>query len=306
MSTFRGRLQYSWALCNPLGLRWGEHAVVEARATLAAQGSGAAVASDDLRYAQTVMTVSAPQGALAPLPCRTAGWALATAPVMAFMVSNAITHPTSIPRIVIGQWLNQTQNAVITWYNRPHVAHDNRPDGPDGSHSSSDSALANDTNRATAAYCAACAVAIPTAVGSGLLARRSALLRPLAMFAPYPGVALANVLNTCMMRSTDLRQGVPVYAEAKLTNRQADVSMPPSESPLGNPVGLSTVAGRRAVADTAVTRTLIPLANFVVVPLLMVGIDRLRSAARSTGAPPRSLALQVGSPAHLGLGCRPA
>ena len=89
MTTFFGRLQYNWALCSPLGLRWGGHAVQEARATLASHQNGVEVPRHELQHAQTVMAVAAPQGTLAPAPCRPCGWGLATVPVMAFIVHNA-------------------------------------------------------------------------------------------------------------------------------------------------------------------------------------------------------------------------
>ena len=92
------------------------------------------------------------------------------------------------------------------------------------------------------AYVAACATAIPIAVGAGLGANRSPLLRPLGKFAPYPAVALANVVNTCMMRSDDLVSGVPVTTDGADTSSAA--------------LGRSVVAGQRAVRDTALTRTL--------------------------------------------------
>ena len=77
--------------------------VREAEATLAAHARGErAVTPAELQHAQMVLAVAAPQGTLAPMPCRTAGWALSAAPVVAFIVSNAARHPTSLPRIVLG------------------------------------------------------------------------------------------------------------------------------------------------------------------------------------------------------------
>merc|ERR1712224_705720 len=177
---------------------------------------------------------------------------------MAFIVSNAVSNPTSLPRIVIGQWLNQTQNAAITWYNRPHCK-------------AFDTGKENlNPRRALAAYCAACATAIPVAVGAGLASQRSLFLKPFARFAPYPGVVLANVLNTCMMRSDDLCNGVAVMNQN------------------GVCLGSSHKAGLQAVRETSITRTLIPLANFVVAPILVAALGQFRKGK------PKSMALQVG------------
>ena len=266
-STFYGRLKYNWALCNPLGLRWNELAVKEAQATVGRHLGGAAVPVEELQHAQTVLAVSAPHGSLLLPPCRTSGWALATVPVMAFIVTNAVSRPTSLPHIVFGQWLNQTQNAAVTWSNRP-------PETPAADAAAADASSRGDM-RALAAYCAACATAIPIAVGAAFGANRSAWLKPLGKFAPYPAVALANTVNTGMMRADDLRHGVPLRLEG---------------DPLGgdNSLGSSRLAGQRAVGETALTRTLIPLANFVAVPLIMSAIDKLRG-----GNKPRSLVTQV-------------
>ena len=252
-------------LCSPLGLRWGARDVDNAVLTVGRHRNAADPPStEELKHAQTVLAASAPQGTLLPWPCRTSGWAVATVPVMAFIQWNAVARPTSLPHIVIGQWLNQTQNAAITWFNRPAV-----PEAVGHAGSA-------DTVGALVAYVAACAAAIPIAVGAGIGAHRSRLLRPLGKFAPYPAVACANVVNTCMMRSDDLRSGVPLIDAT--TGEALDV-------------GRSVVAGQRSVGYTAITRTLIPLANFVGAPLVMAAVERLRGRAAGT---PRSMPLQLG------------
>lgn len=291
MRNFGGRLQYNWALCNPLNLRWNRDAVQKARAVLGRHAAGAAVPSDELQRAQTVLAVSAPQGSLAPMPCRTAGWGLATVPVMWFMISSARYHPSSVIRIVIGQWLNQTLNALITYNNRP-------PSLGSGD-------AGQDDQRAAAAYLAACAAAIPIAVGSALAAQRFA--PTFARFAPYPGVALANTVNTCLMRSEDWREGLPVYSAAAANPHRAKRAggakmLATADSGDGDErlVGRSLVAGRRAVAETALTRTLIPLANFVAVPIIVGATEIARGPGR-----PRSLALQLGVTAAVLVGAIP-
>lgn len=269
MTTFVGRLRYNFMLCNPLNLRWGAREVADAKSTLKSWKDGVHVETSALQHAQTVLAVNAPNGEQLPPPCRTSGWALATVPVMAFIQWNAAVRPTSLPHIIAGQWLNQTQNAAITWCNRPP------PPVESTQERAQTNARLSETARAVSAYVAACATAIPIAVGAGLGANRSPLLRPLGKFAPYPAVALANVVNTCMMRSDDLVSGVPVTTDGADTSSAA--------------LGRSVVAGQRAVRDTALTRTLIPLANFVAAPVIMAGLERLLG----TSGRPRSLPLQV-------------
>jgi hypothetical protein len=260
MTTFLGRLTFNWALCSPLGLRWNEASVAEASSVIELWRQGRDLPAEKLKQAQTVLAVSAPHGTLLPPPCRTSGWALATVPAMAFIQWNAVVRPTSLPHIVAGQWLNQTQNAAITWSNRPP----NRAEE------------GGTIGHAFVAYAVACLTAIPIAVGAGIGAQRSRLLRPLGRFAPYPAVALANVVNTMMMRWDDLQNGVPVMDGS------------------GAVIDRSVVAGQRAVFDTALTRTLVPLANFVGAPIIMACLNRLRSAFRGgSKAAPQSLVLQL-------------
>ena len=210
------------------------------------------------------------QGEILPPPCRTCGWALATVPIIAFMVHNASVRPFSLPHIFIGQWLNQTQNAAITWCNRSSSSSSEGSDGSgkSGSENSASGTDGSGQSKFLYAYAAACATAIPIGVASALAAKRSALLRPLARFAAYPGVAVANIVNTCTMRIDDLTIGLPLLDAPSCGAQVGECS--------------STEAGRRAVRDTCATRVLIPLANFGAVPMIMSALAaRAKPSARS-------------------------
>jgi hypothetical protein len=237
MSTVAGRWRYNWALLSPLGLRWGREEVAEANAALADYATGGRLRSDrELWHASAVLTTAAPAGELLPLPLRACGWTACNIPTIAFMVVSALRHPTCIRRIVLGQWLNQTHLAGITWFNR----------GADHAEGAPGAATV------LASYVFALATAIPIAVGGGRLSQQVKMLRPFARFAPYPAVATANFLGCACMRSTDVTWGVPVRS--------------PSDEPAAPPLGLSHAAGARAVRDTCVTRLLMPVGNFLIVP----------------------------------------
>ena len=79
----------------------------------------------------------------------------------------------------------------------------------------------------------------------------------IAKFAPFPAVAGANIANVVVMRREELTDGIPVF-----TAKSSDV---------GDPVlvGHSQVAARQALMDTCITRVAIPVANFLVGPLLL-------------------------------------
>jgi hypothetical protein len=236
MSTVAGRWRYNWALLSPLGLRWGRKEVAEANAALADCAAGGRLRSDrELWHASAVLATAAPGGALLPVPLRGCGWVVCNIPTIAFMVISAQRHPTCLRRIVLGQWLNQTHLAGITWFNRGAGA-----DGAPG------------VTTVLASYVFALATAIPIAVGGGRLSQQVHFLKPFARFAPYPAVASANFLGCACMRSTDVTRGVPV--------------MLPGDDRAAPPLGLSRAAGAQAVSDTCVTRLLMPVGNFLIVP----------------------------------------
>jgi len=239
MSSFSGRWRYNWALLSPLGLRWGSEAVAEANAALADCAAGGRTRSDhELWHATAVLATAAPAGELLPLPLRGCGWAACNTPTIAFMVISALRHPTCIRRIAFGQWLNQTHLAGITWFNRGASDADGGP-----------GALT-----VAASYVAALATAIPIAVVGGRLSQQVQFLKPFARFAPYPAVATANFLGCACMRSTDLTRGVAVTDPRDRT---------------ATPLGLSCAAGGEAVRDTCVTRLLMPVGNFLIVPAVV-------------------------------------
>ena len=66
------------------------------------------------------------------------------------------------------------------------------------------------------------------------------------------------------------------------SSERADMS---THSESGGEAVRSAVAGFRAVRDTAITRTLIPFGNFILVPIVMSAIDRLRGPGKSRRRP---------------------
>lgn len=239
MGTIAGRWRYNWAVLSPLGLRWGKQTVDHAKKVLNEYEAGDRSHSDrELWHATAVFATAAPAGELLPLPLRGCGWAACNTPTIAFMVISALRHPTCIRRIIFGHWLNQTHLAGVTWFNRG--ADDNQA-GP---------------NRVTvfSSYIFALATAIPIAVGGGRLSQQIQFLKPLARFAPYPAVAAANFLGCACMRSTDVTRGIMVMEPGQGT---------------GPSLGLSQAAGAQAVRDTCITRLLMPVGNFLLVPAVV-------------------------------------
>ena len=257
LSTFMGRLSYNWSFFSPLNLRFGSEALAEANETLRAD-SGASL--EQRRQALVVRAACAPAGEMLPMPFRSCGWALGGTPTIAFMVYNALTYPKSLWRIFLGHGLNQTHLAGCTYCNRGSVG------------AASMSSIAK-------AYVISVGLGTPIAYIAATAAMRWKLLRPLARFAPYPGVALANFVACAAMRQDDLTDGIPVSAAA-----DGAASSPVS-------IGTSCAAGWAAVRDTAFTRLCMPIGNFLVVPSLLYLVQRWRGPSAVLGL---GVATQVG------------
>jgi hypothetical protein len=238
MSTLIGRLRYSWSIFSPLNLRLGQAAVDEANATLADPSAS----YGQRQQALTVRAACAPAGELLPWPVRACGWALGGTPIIAFMVSNARHYPNSLLRIFLGQLLNQSHLAGATYCNRGV------------------SAGGADVAAIAKAYVVSISTAVPIAFVAAVSAQRWTVLRPLARYAPYPGVAAANALACVTMRQADVADGIPVFGSA---------AGAPAEQ-----LGTSRVAGWAAVRDTALTRLCMPVGNFLIVPSLLYALQR--------------------------------
>tara|TARA_B100000513_G_scaffold73925_1_gene29769 strand:- start:493 stop:1827 length:1335 start_codon:yes stop_codon:yes gene_type:complete len=325
LHTFVGRLQYNWALCSPMGLRWGATAVSDSKALLADPCSAGTDA--ELWRATAVLAACAPNGTLLPPPFRTCGWALCNTPTIAFMVVSAVRHPTCIKRIFLGQWLNQTHLAGATWFNRgagsagssgaDEAESSRKAIGTGGNTGGTTGGTIGGTTGGTTggsnvggpsevvvalSYISALLTAVPVAISAGFASQRWAVLKPFARFAPYPGVALANCLGCACMRASDVTHGIPVCLEplppsptpanptplAAARRPPAYTPLPPPPSPHAkdsqhaaadaaacSPLGRSAVAGWHAVRDTCVTRLVMPVGNFLIVPIAVWALSAI-------------------------------
>ena len=285
LTTYYGRLQYNWRRMNPLQLRWSAVEIAQANATLAAYDRGDRSRSDsELWRAAEIREVTCAPGSdgamTVPWFFRQSGWALGGTPGIAFLVFSAARWPTSLSAVAFGQWANQTHLAGCTYCNSG-VAKASPEFGP------------RERDLLTA-YLLACATAVPVAFAAAIAARRFA--RPLQPFAPYPGVAAANAIGCLAMRRAQYEEGIdvrpadgtpaapPPPPPRTLAQRMGLAAAPEPEVACGGgsaPLGQSRAAGWVAVRDTAATRLVLPLGNFVGVPLILGAASWLRGGVRS-------------------------
>ncbi|XP_025766483.1 sideroflexin-5b isoform X3 [Oreochromis niloticus] len=144
----------------------------------------------------------------------------------------------------IKQWLNQSHNACVNYANR-------------------NATKPTPTSKFIQGYAGAVTSAVSIAVGLNVLIQKANKLNPatrmiIQRFVPFPAVASANICNVGLMRHNELSEGIDV-----LDNN-------------GNVVGSSKIAARHAIMETAFTRVVLPMPIFVLPPIIMSYLERLR------------------------------
>ncbi|XP_070818743.1 sideroflexin-5b [Chaetodon trifascialis] len=145
---------------------------------------------------------------------------------------------------IIWQWLNQSHNACVNYANR-------------------NATKPTPTSKFLQGYVGAVTSAVSIAVGLNVLIQKANKLSPatrmiIQRFVPFPAVASANICNVGLMRHSELSEGIDV-----LDNN-------------GNVVGSSKIAARHAITETAFTRVVLPMPIFVLPPIIMSYLERLR------------------------------
>uniref|UniRef100_A0A8P4G503 Sideroflexin 5b n=1 Tax=Dicentrarchus labrax TaxID=13489 RepID=A0A8P4G503_DICLA len=119
------------------------------------------------------------------------------------------------------------------------------------------------TSKFLQGYVGAVTSAVSIAVGLNVLIQKANKLSPatrmiIQRFVPFPAVACANICNVGLMRHNELSEGIDV-----LDNN-------------GNVVGSSKTAAKHAIMETAFTRVVLPMPIFVLPPIIMSYLERLR------------------------------
>lgn len=150
---------------------------------------------------------------------------------------------------IIWQWLNQSHNACVNYANR-------------------NATKPTPTSKFLQGYAGAVTSAVSIAVGLNVLIKNANKLSPssrtiIQRFVPFPAVATANICNVALMRHSELSEGIDV-----MDNN-------------GNVVGSSKIAARHAIMETAFTRVVLPMPIFVLPPIIMSYLERLRFLQRN-------------------------
>uniref|UniRef100_G3PZW4 Sideroflexin 5b n=1 Tax=Gasterosteus aculeatus aculeatus TaxID=481459 RepID=G3PZW4_GASAC len=156
---------------------------------------------------------------------------------MPFRMSGYVPFGTPI-------WLNQSHNACVNFANR-------------------NATKPTPTSEFLQGYVGAVTSAVSIAVGLNVLIQKANRLSPatrmiIQRLVPFPAVASANICNVGLMRHSELSEGIDVLDDN------------------GNVVGSSKIAARHAITETAFTRVVLPMPIFVLPPIIMSYLERLR------------------------------
>lgn len=173
-------------------------------------------------------------GEIIPMPFRMSGFVPFGVPIVVGML---LPNP-SLPTTLFFQWLNQTHNALVNYYNRPIL-----PGVP------------TNTRRLVEAYVGAVTSALGVSAGLQYLFRNSTSF--IKNFVPFFAVASANICNVTLMRRDELTNGI------EIKNQKGEV------------VGISQVAAKKALFETALTRVALPLPLLTFPPLIMGYLNQM-------------------------------
>ncbi|XP_037531627.1 sideroflexin-5b isoform X2 [Nematolebias whitei] len=240
-SSFLGRLRHFVDIIDPSTLFVSEKKLRECIKLL-----------DDHKHGTLPPGVSDEQAIIHPdtgekifMPFRMSGYVpFGTPIVIGLLLPNQTVMST-----IIWQWLNQSHNACVNYANR-------------------NATKPTPTSKFLQGYVGAVTSAVSIAVGLNVLIGRANKLSPatrtvIQRFVPFPAVASANICNVVLMRHNELSEGIDVLD----TN--------------GNVMGSSKIAARHAIMETAFTRVVLPMPIFVLPPITMSYIERLRFLQRN-------------------------
>lgn len=184
-----------------------------------------------------------------PRPFRMSGYLPFNGPICIAMISVSSTLP-----LLFWSWMNQSQNALVNYSNGPRKSNAN----PDRSESNTvDGALLK-------SYALAVTSALVVAFGLATYIQNNysgeeatSLLR----FTSFPSAVIASSLNCYIVRSPEIKTGVPL-----LNERMENVL--PGET--------SIIAAKRGVYSTTASRAILQMPTYFIPPLILDTVAPLK------------------------------
>jgi len=252
-STFGGRFARMLLACDPSLLLCGEHAVRDARQRLlefedqkSLPPSAVACQSRMLWESKRIVesALHPDTGQVIPRPFRMSGYVPFNGPICVSMVAS-----TSTGSLLFWSWVNQSQNALVNYYNRNASA-----------------PMSNET--LLQSYSAAVGSALLVAFGLSSMVQKKyspAKAKQMMKYVAFPSAVVASSLNCYVVRSPEITTGIPLQ-----DNHGNPLVLPPGDT------NSSRVAGRRGVESTTLSRAILQAPVYFFPSVLMGVVPPLR------------------------------
>jgi len=252
-STFGGRFARMLLACDPSLLLCGEHAVRDARQRLlefedqkSLPPSAVACQSRMLWESKRIVesALHPDTGEVIPRPFRMSGYVPFNGPICVSMVAS-----TSTGSLLFWSWVNQSQNALVNYYNRNASA-----------------PMSNET--LLQSYSAAVGSALLVAFGLSSMVQKKyspAKAKQMMKYVAFPSAVVASSLNCYVVRSPEITTGIPLQ-----DNHGNPLVLPARDT------NSSRVAGRRGVESTTLSRAILQAPVYFFPSVLMGVVPPLR------------------------------
>mmetsp|Transcript_27757 Transcript_27757/g.45898 ORF Transcript_27757/g.45898 Transcript_27757/m.45898 type:complete len:423 (+) Transcript_27757:120-1388(+) len=238
---FMGRFSRMLLACDPRLLLYTEDQVLQAQELLERAAAGSIGGDDPAALNRSLWEARRITDAalhpdtkeFIPRPFRMSGYVPYNGPICVAMVAS-----TSTPSLLFWSWVNQSQNALVNYYNR-----------------NASSPMSNQT--LITSYSAAVGSALAVAFGLATFIQKrypAAQAKALMKYVAFPSAVVASSLNCYIVRSPEITTGVPLTDEHGKNVLEGATSQ---------------VAAKRGVESTTLSRALLQAPVYFVPPLLM-------------------------------------
>ena len=185
-------------------------------------------------------------GEAIPRPFRMSGYVPYNGPICVAMVAS-----TSTPALLFWSWINQTQNALVNYYNR-----------------NASSEMTNETFAKSYAAAVGSALAVAFGLATAIQKKYDPVkAKSLLRWVAFPSAVVASSLNCYIVRSPEIETGVPLVDDAG-----RDVL--PGET--------SCIAAERGVNSTTLSRAMLQAPVYFLPPALMGAVPAIRNAVTAS------------------------
>jgi len=258
--TFQGRFSRMLLACDPYLLIYTESQIQNSKQILLDYDAGLLKSKANAEYSKLNITkeqthvlwesrrivesaIHPDTGEVIPRPFRMSGYVPCNGPICVSMVASSSTLP-----ILFWSWINQTQNALVNYYNR-----------------NASSPMTNETLMIS--YTAAVGSALIVALGLSTLVQKKfppKKAKQMMKFVAFPSAVVASSLNCYVVRSPEIETGIPLMdCDGTILLNETNET--------------SCIAAKCGVESTTISRAILQAPVYFVPSMLMSSLPPLRN-----------------------------